>query len=214
MKDKTNILINQLIDRYGELAPIRDDIETAASILITAARKQKKILVCGNGGSCADADHIVGELAKSFILPRPLEDSLRAELERIDPEKGPLMAKSLQSGVSAINLNSHQALNSAFANDVDPALNFAQQVIVYGGRSDVLWALTTSGNSKNILNAAVAAKAKGMKIVGFTGSGGGQLKSLCDVCICVPRDETYKVQELHLPIYHSICLAVEQNLWG
>ncbi len=214
MKDKTNILINQLIDRYGELAPIRDDIETAASILITAARKQKKILVCGNGGSCADADHIVGELAKSFILPRPLEDSLRAELERVDPEKGPLMAKSLQSGVSAINLNSHQALNSAFANDVDPALNFAQQVIVYGGRSDVLWALTTSGNSKNILNAAVAAKAKGMKIVGFTGSGGGQLKSLCDVCICVPRDETYKVQELHLPIYHSICLAVEQNLWG
>ncbi|MDC7247873.1 MAG: SIS domain-containing protein, partial [Sphaerochaetaceae bacterium] len=204
MKDKTNILINQLIDRYGELAPIRDDIETAASILITAARNQKKILVCGNGGSCADADHIVGELAKSFILPRPLEDSLRAELERIDPEKGPLMAKSLQSGVSAINLNSHQALNSAFANDVDPALNFAQQVIVYGGRSDVLWALTTSGNSKNILNAAVAAKAKGMKIVGFTGSGGGQLKSLCDVCICVPRDETYKVQELHLPIYHSI----------
>lgn len=214
MKDKTNILINQLIDRYGELAPIRDDIETAASILITAARNQKKILVCGNGGSCADADHIVGELAKSFILPRPLEDSLRAELERVDPEKGPLMAKSLQSGVSAINLNSHQALNSAFANDVDPALNFAQQVIVYGGRSDVLWALTTSGNSKNILNAAVAAKAKGMKIVGFTGSGGGQLKSLCDVCICVPRDETYKVQELHLPIYHSICLAVEQNLWG
>ncbi|MGD8113626.1 MAG: D-sedoheptulose-7-phosphate isomerase, partial [Sphaerochaetaceae bacterium] len=204
MKDKTNILINQLIDRYGELAPIRDDIETAASILITAARNQKKILVCGNGGSCADADHIVGELAKSFILPRPLEDSLRAELERVDPEKGPLMAKSLQSGVSAINLNSHQALNSAFANDVDPALNFAQQVIVYGGRSDVLWALTTSGNSKNILNAAVAAKAKGMKIVGFTGSGGGQLKSLCDVCICVPRDETYKVQELHLPIYHSI----------
>ena len=204
----------KLLERYPQLTECKEEIALAIDLCCARAQQRKKMLVCGNGGSCADADHIVGELGKSFVLPRPINDDLTDKLTQIDLEKGSYMAKVLQEGVFAMNLNSHNALNSAFSNDVDASLVFAQQVLVYGDEEDILWCLTTSGNSKNVLNAAIVAKAKGMKIIGFTGESGGALKELCDVCICAPQTETYKVQELHLPIYHALCLAIEKTLWG
>ena len=202
--------IDQLIQRYPELVICRNEIKKAASMLIETVENKGKILVCGNGGSAADSEHIVGELGKSFIKARPLPTSLQERIQNIDPANGEHISRNLQMGIQAISLNGHPSLTSAFMNDVDPLLTFAQQIVVYGNEGDLLWGISTSGNAKNILYATTVAKAKGMKILGLTGETGGQLAHVCDVCIKAPQKETYKIQELHLPIYHTLCIILEE----
>jgi D-sedoheptulose 7-phosphate isomerase len=213
MNDTIHPIFNRLFERYPELEAIKNDILAAAEIVKNAALNGSKILVCGNGGSAADADHITGELLKSFRKKRPLDEKLKAGLLQLDPVAGKSLAEKLQGGVQAIALIHHAALSTAFGNDVDPSLVFAQQCHVFGREDDVLWGISTSGNAENVYKAALTAKAKGLKVIGMTGSGGGKLKPVCDVCIAVPRSETYEVQELHLPVYHALCLFIEDSLW-
>ena len=202
--------IGQLIERYPSLEVCQKDIEEATTLLIHTIENNGKILLCGNGGSAADAEHIVGELGKSFITPRPLSAYLQQEIKDIDPIHGEHIANNLQMGIKAISLNGHPSLTSAFMNDVDPLLTFAQQTLVYGDEGDILWGISTSGNAQNILYATTVAKAKGIKVLGLTGEIGGKLANIADVCIRAPQGETYKVQELHLPIYHTLCILLEE----
>jgi len=206
---KTEPRVAELLVRYPSLAPIEGDISRACSLLIAAFRGGKKLLVCGNGGSAADADHIVGELMKGFVSRRPLPQSLRDRLAAVDAEMGGRLALSLQVGLPAIALTQHAALSSAFANDVDPLLIYAQQVLGYGVEGDIFLGISTSGNARNVLHAAVVARALGLKVICLTGQGGGALAKQADVLLAAPERETYKVQELHLPIYHVLCLAAE-----
>jgi D-sedoheptulose 7-phosphate isomerase len=211
---KNTIYVDGLAHRYPALAPLGGEILGACELLIEAFRAGRKLLVCGNGGSAADADHIVGELMKGFILKRPCGPSLRASLAAADPAMGARLAERLQMALPAIALTQHSALSSAFANDADPELVFAQQLLGYGVAGDVFWGISTSGNSRNVLHAAVLARVLGLKVIGLTGRGGGALAKLSDVIIAVPEVETYKVQELHLPIYHAICMAVEASFFS
>ncbi len=206
--------IDQLVQRYPGLEACQKDIEKATSMLIETIENKGKILVCGNGGSAADAEHIVGELGKSFITPRPLPNSLQQKIQNIDPINGEHISRNLQMGIQAISLNGHPSLTSAFMNDVDPLLAFAQQTLVYGNEGDILWGISTSGNAQNILYATTVAKAKGIKVLGLTGEIGGQLALISDVCIKAPQTETYKVQELHLPIYHTLCILLEDYFFN
>ncbi|MFA5448768.1 MAG: SIS domain-containing protein [Sphaerochaeta sp.] len=203
-----------LLERYPQLKDMQADLEAAAQLLLEAAQAKKVILVAGNGGSAADAEHIVGELMKSFVLPRPLDAQLKDRLIEVDQVMGVHIATHLQQGIAAICLSSHTALSSAFANDVDSALSYAQQVVGYGSEDALFWGISTSGNAKNVIQAAVTAKAMGMKVIGMTGGDGGMFKKYCDVCLRVPETETYKVQELHLPIYHWLCIYLEEMLFG
>ncbi|AEV29094.1 phosphoheptose isomerase [Sphaerochaeta pleomorpha str. Grapes] len=205
--------IEALIERYPQLKPMAQDIEKASSILIKSIKEGGKVLVCGNGGSSSDADHIVGELMKSFAIERPLDKSFKEQLVKADLSMGSVLAKHLQGAIPAINLGCHTALSSAFNNDVDPALVFAQQVHGYGKSGDVLLGLSTSGNAKNVNYAAVTALAKGMHVIGMTGETGGALAGHCTICLKVPQRETYKVQELHLPLYHTLCLLLENEFF-
>jgi D-sedoheptulose 7-phosphate isomerase len=179
-----------------------------------STKSHGKYLICGNGGSAADSDHIVGELMKGFVLKRPIEAELKMKLELSFPDEAYYFVENLQMGISAISLMSHSALTSAFSNDRASDLIFAQQVLGYGKKGDVLLAISTSGNSKNVVYAAQIAKAMGLKVVSLTGSEGGKLRKISDVLINVPEVETYKVQEYHLPIYHIICLILENEFFG
>jgi D-sedoheptulose 7-phosphate isomerase len=211
MRGNNNITecLGVLLARRPELEPLGPSIRRACELLIEAFEGGKKLLVCGNGGSAADADHIVGEMMKGFVRKRPLAQGLRERLAAADPVMGSRMAGSLQAGLPAMALTQHASLSTAFSNDVDPALVFAQQLLGYGAPGDLLWAISTSGNASNVVHAAVAARAMGIKVIGMTGEGGGTLAKFCDLLLAAPERETYKVQELHLPIYHAICLAVE-----
>ncbi len=208
-----NKYIDELIERYPSLDKCCDTILDSFSILKEAAISNKKILVCGNGGSSADSDHIVGELMKSFVKKRRINENLQLEIERLAPEAASLINQNLEDSVTAINLSQHNALNTAFSNDVNASLIFAQQIIGYGDKNDVLICITSSGSSKNVVYASIVAKAKGLKVIGLTGAKQGSIDQYCDVVIKVPEVETYKVQELHLPIYHSLCLMLEDTLW-
>jgi D-sedoheptulose 7-phosphate isomerase len=203
----------RLLERYPALGPCAAEITAASDMLLKAAKEGGKYLICGNGGSAADADHITGELIKSFCKKRPIEKNLVENLLKLDAESGAVLAEKLQAGIPAISLSFHNALSTAFANDVDPNLVFAQQCQVYGKPGDVFWGISTSGNAKNVYYAALTARAAGLKVLGLTGQSGGKLKSVCDICICVPCTETYEVQELHLPVYHALCLYIEDSLW-
>lgn len=205
--------LDNLVERYPQLAESREDIVSAFGLLCGCFQNGGKLLVAGNGGSAADADHIVGELMKGFRMKRPLADEDKASLVAADALMGGKLAATLQGALPAISLSAHTALMTAFGNDCDPALAFAQQVKGYGRRGDVLMAISTSGNSGNILYAAVAAKAAGMKVIGLSGKGGGRLSEIADVCICVPETECFKVQELHLPVYHALCLMLESRFF-
>lgn len=207
--NKTKFFINDLISRYNSLETSRNSIGDAAELLINSAENDGKFLICGNGGSSADADHIVGELMKGFILPRPLTLEQKSSLKELGGNLGMEIAEQLQRGIPAISLSSQTALNTAFLNDVDPSMVFAQQVMGFGRPGDIFWGLSTSGNSKNVVAAAVTAKAAGLKTLAMTGKSGGRLADICDVCIRVDESETYKVQELHLPVYHTLCLILE-----
>lgn len=207
--------INELITRYPILAPCREDILRAYEVLETCYTQGRKLLVAGNGGSAADSEHIVGELMKEFKLKRRVFADQAESMKRIDPEMGRILAENLQGALPAISLCEHSGLNTAYMNDSgEPALIFAQQVNGYGRKGDVFLGISTSGNSKNILYAAVAAKAKGLKVIGLTGHKESRLATLADVCIRVPETETYKIQELHLPVYHALCMMLEEHFFG
>ncbi len=206
--------INVLVDRYPNLFDLREDIVEAYMELEASFEKGGKLLVAGNGGSAADAEHIVGELMKSFKLPRTLTEKQQKALRKADETLGEVLAKNLQGALPAIALDGHIALSTAYLNDCEPLLCFAQQLNGYGNENDVFLAISTSGNSKNILYAATVAKAKGMKVIGLTGQKDSKLSEIADVCIKAPATETYMIQELHLPIYHCLCLMLEDRFFG
>lgn len=206
-------MINELLNRYSSLCECKEDIEKAAKAIIECYENGGKLLLCGNGGSCADCEHIVGEMMKGFLKKRPLNDSKKAEMKsKCDLVDDELLSK-LQCGLPAVDIPSINALNSAFCNDVDPELVYAQPLMSLAKENDILIGISTSGNSKNVFGAVKVAKALGIKIIGLTGQKGGKLKETADICICAPETETFKIQELHLPIYHYICAAVEEHFF-
>lgn len=211
---KQYTILNDLLSRYPLLKVCEERIEKSFLLLKQSYTDGGKLLICGNGGSAADAEHIVGELMKGFKSPRLLDEASQQKLKDIDKEEGSLLAENLQGALPAIALDGHPALTTAYINDCNPLLCFAQQVNGYGREGDVLLGISTSGNSQNIIYAAVTAKAKGMKVVGLTGAKDSKLSELADVCIQVPETETYKIQELHLPVYHCLCLMLEEEFFG
>lgn len=200
--------------RYPQLIVAKDCIVEAYQILEESYTNDGKLLVAGNGGSAADAEHIVGELMKGFVNPRKLEAEYSDALITVNKELGRVLSENLQGALPAIALDGHLALTTAYLNDCEPLLCFAQQVNGYGRKSDVFLGISTSGNSRNILYAATVAKAKGMKVIGLTGEKDSKLSEISDTCIQVPETETYKIQELHLPVYHCLCLMLEDTFFG
>jgi D-sedoheptulose 7-phosphate isomerase len=209
-----NQILELLITRYPQLEPQIGEIKKAAEALINCYEQGKKVLVCGNGGSCSDSDHIVGELMKGFEHKRPVDEQLKNKLTGIGSERGVYLAEKLQTGLPAISLTAHNALITAVANDTDANLIFAQQVMGYGNPGDVLIAISSSGNSQNVLDAILVAKAKSLSVIGLTGESGGKMKAMCDILINVPGKRTAAVQELHLPVYHALCSMIETHFFG
>lgn len=205
--------ISQLIQRYPVLEKNEQEIRMFCDTLIKCYESGGKLLVCGNGGSCADAEHIAGELMKGFLEKRPLSDERKAEMISAVPELENLGLEKLQQGLPVFTLNSGAALTTAFANDCDPELIYAQQVLAMGRKGDVFLGISTSGNAKNVYSAAAVAKSLGIKTAALSGRDGGKLKSICDVSIVVKEEETFKIQELHLPVYHAICATVEEHFF-
>jgi D-sedoheptulose 7-phosphate isomerase len=211
---KAESFLDLCIDRHPVLSACRADIEAAFQLLEKAFASGGTLLVCGNGGSAADAAHIVGELMKGFLAKRPLPGDLRARLAQADPELGPVLASSLQGALPAVNLAEGISLSTAFANDVNAELAFAQAVVGYAGRGGALLGLSTSGNARNVLAALAAARATGLATVGMTGRSGGGMRGRCDALIRVPADRTHEVQELHLPVYHCLCAMLEARFFA
>ncbi len=214
MESRIEKHIVNLLDRHPELQVCKEDIMKAYELLKKAYASGRKMLVSGNGGSASDAEHIVGELMKEFKLKRKVYSDQAAALKEIDTELGQVLADNLQGALPAICLTGHSSLTTAFMNDANADLVFAQQVNGYGKAGDVFLGISTSGNSKNVLYAAVNAKAKGLKVIGLTGAKENKLMKYADVCIRVPEIETYKIQELHLPVYHCLCLMLEEKFFG
>lgn len=206
--------VDTLIDRYPKLIVCKDDIFKTYEILETAYSNSRKLLVCGNGGSASDSEHIVGELMKEFKLKRKVYAEQAEAMKALDPEMGATLAEHLQGALPAITLTAHSSLTTAFMNDSKPVLVFAQQVNGYGKQDDCFLGISTSGNSANVLYAAITAKARGLKVLGLTGVKENKLMKYADVCIRVPETETYKIQELHLPVYHCLCLMLEDHFFG
>lgn len=210
---KSEEIVENLVKRYPPLEACQEQIKKASTLIIESYKNSGQLLICGNGGSCSDSDHIVGELMKSFSKKRPLQLELKESLETVDKERGSILAEKLENGLAAISLNAHSALVSAVLNDIGGDFIFAQQLIGYGRKNDVLLAISTSGNSQNIVDACITAKAKGIKVIGLVGESGGTMKKYCDVAICVPSKYTADVQEFHLPIYHALCIMVEETFF-
>ena len=214
MEQKLMVHINRLIERYPNLESCRSEIIMAYDLLEETYLNDRKLLVCGNGGSASDSEHIVGELMKEFKLKRKIFGKQATALKEIDVNLGQTLADNLQGALPAISLTGHSALQTAYMNDAVPELVFAQQVNGYGKKGDIFLGISTSGNSKNVLYAAVTAKSKGLKVIGLTGAKDNKLMQFADVCIRVPETETYKIQELHLPVYHCLCLMLEERFFG
>lgn len=206
--------IDLLLTRYPVLANAKQDIIDAYLILEETYNNGGKLLIAGNGGSAADSEHIVGELMKGFKLPRKVTEEFADKLIGASSELGPVLTANLQGALPAIALDGHFALSTAYMNDCEPLLCFAQQVNGFGKQGDAFLGISTSGNSKNILYAATVAKAKGMKVIGLTGAKESKLSAFADICVRVPETETYMVQELHLPVYHCLCLMLEDKFFG
>lgn len=204
-----------LIERHPELAAIRPDVIAVCRLLETSLRTGHTLFVCGNGGSASDAEHIVGELVKDFTIGRPLDLNRRRRLlECCTPEDGPFLSDNLQRGLRAVSLTGHPALSSAIANDRSATLVFAQQIAVYGQPGDLLLALSTSGNARNVVLAAQTARAFGLRVAGLTGETGGELATWCDAAIRVPAVDTARVQEYHVCVYHALCAWLEVRFFG
>ena len=214
LNEGLNSYISDLINKYPLLSGVADDIVDSYTILEACFESGNKLLCCGNGGSSADSDHVSTELMKQFVLVRPLDKALQERIRNIDDKNGDLLARSLQHGLPAFSLTSNSSFVTAMSNDCDYSLSFAQEVISLGREGDVLLAISTSGNSPSVVNASIAAKAMGIKVIGLTGNSGGRLKEFSDSCIIVPGSDTYQIQELHLPVYHCLCLMLEYHFWG
>lgn len=213
MLKETRDILNDLLRRYPVLQPQQQNIEASFEIIRTCYQKGFGLYVCGNGGSAADAQHIVGEMMKSFVRKRRLPDQLTASLRDRFPQDADYLIQNLQGALPAYSLTEHTSLSTAFANDVCADTVFAQQVIGYMKQGDVLWGITTSGNSHNVVNAFKVARSMDIETIALTGAEGGRIKSISSVTIAVPETETYKVQELHLPVYHTLCLMLENEFF-
>ncbi len=203
-----------LLTRYPALESIKQNIIDAYLVMEETYKNGGKLLIAGNGGSAADSEHIAGELMKRFKTPRPVSEEFARKLIAVDPERGKELAVNLECSLTAIPLVSHEALTTAYINDVDGLGVFAQQLFGYGKPGDAFLGISTSGNSKNILNATVVARALGIQVIGLTGAKGGELSLVADISVNVPETETYMIQELHLPIYHCWCLMLEDYFFG
>jgi D-sedoheptulose 7-phosphate isomerase len=214
MKNQTMNIMNELFLRYPSLVCCKNNIIHSVQIMIDSFNNGGKLMTCGNGGSAADAQHIVGELMKAFVLPRQIGEKHKKAIHAAFPEDAQYLTDNLQGALPAISLVAETAQTTACANDIAPDLGFAQQVYGYAKKGDVLLGISTSGNSKNVLYAAKIAKIIGAKVIGMTGEKGGKLRGMCDELIAVPGNETFKIQEYHLPVYHVICLALENEFFG
>ena len=206
--------IKELTARYPGLAHCSTEIEKAADLIIETYRNGGFLFTCGNGGSAADSDHIVGELMKGFLKKRPVDREFRGKLKETFPDDGEFLADNLQCGLAAVSLHSQSALLTAFVNDVEPSMMYAQTLYAMGKAGDCLIAISTSGNSKNVVNAAKIARAMGVKVISLTGNRPCRLDDLADIAIHVDDCETYRVQELHLPVYHWLCARVEEEFFA
>lgn len=214
LENKIQKHLDILVDRYPQLAECKESIEQAYLILEECYINDHKLLIAGNGGSAADSEHIAGELMKRFKILRPVPADFARKLKEIDAVRGENLSKNLERGLMAIPLVAHEALSTAYINDVDGLGVFAQQLYGFGRPGDVFFGISTSGNSKNVMSATVVARALGIKVIGLTGAKGGELASVADVAIKVPETETYMIQELHLPVYHCLCLMLEDRFFG
>lgn len=214
LDEKLKKHVDLLMSRYPQLEIIRSEVIDAYLLMEECYRKGGKLLIAGNGGSAADAEHIVGELMKRFKILRPVNAEYSERLKIIDPVRGELLSRNLECSLMAISLVNHEALTTAYINDVDGEGVFAQQLFGYGKEGDVFLGISTSGNSKNIMNATVVARASKIKVIGLTGKDGGELATVADVVVKAPENETYKIQELHMPIYHCWCLMLEDKFFG
>lgn len=213
MKASVEKILDELMSRYPVLLRERDDIAKAYGILSDCFSNGSKLLIGGNGGSAADSEHIVGELMKSFVKKRPVDEELKLKLIETAGDDGRRLADKLEGALPAIAITGHEALSTAYTNDVEGGSIFAQQVFGYGRKGDVFLGISTSGNSRNVLDAAITARAVGMRTIGLTGKDGGRLKEVSDCAIIVPENETFKIQELHLPVYHALCLMLEETFF-
>ena len=207
---ENKIVLEELIARYPKLSGVSDKINEAAERLVRCYQQGNKVLICGNGGSASDSDHIAGELLKGFENKRPLSEVLRDKLLSVSGTRGLYLADKLQTGLPAISLSAHCGLVTAVGNDIDANLIYAQQVIAFGIPGDVLIGISTSGNAQNVIDAAITARALGITVIALTGETGGKLKPFCDLLINVPEMRTSFVQELHLPVYHALCMMIEK----
>ena len=212
--EKVYEYVDDLVKRYPSLETAAEQIKAAYNILEMSYANGGKLLIAGNGGSAADCEHMAGELMKKFRIPRPVPEKLAKRLTEIDPVRGAQLAEKLEVGLTAIPLVAHEALTTAYINDVDGYGVFAQQLLGFGRPGDVLFAISTSGNSKNVMNAVILARALAIPVIGLTGADGGELGRTAAVAIKVPETETYKIQELHLPIYHCLCMMLEEHFFG
>ncbi|WP_420454332.1 D-sedoheptulose-7-phosphate isomerase [Rubrivirga sp.] len=206
--------LTTLIERYPDLSECHGSIKDAYQLLELAYADDGQVLVCGNGGSAADSEHIVAELMKGFALPRAVPASVRERLALSSPETGSYLADHLQGALRAVSLVSQTSLATAFSNDVAPDMAFAQQVYGYGRPGDVVWGISTSGNSANVVHALEVGRALGLRTLGLTGRDGGALAACCDVVVRVPYVDTAAVQERHVAVYHALCLALEARFFG
>lgn len=211
---ENNFFLDELVSRYPQLDSVKEEIGQTVTALIKCYENGGKVLICGNGGSCSDSDHIVGELMKGFENKRRISGNLKKNLLESAGERGAYLAEKLQHALPAISLTAHTALITAVANDTDADLIFAQQVVGYGNPGDVIIGISSSGNSQNVVDALITARAKEMVVIGLTGETGGKMKDHCEILINVPGRRTAFVQELHLPVYHVLCLMVENHFFG
>lgn len=213
MNEKCKDLFDNLIYRHPQLKEIKENILKSYDILEKTYNNNKKLLLCGNGGSAADCEHIVGELMKSFRLKRKIDDNIHKSLKKFG-EDGKIISACLEGSLPAISLTSHISLSTAYANDREPKMAFAQQLYGLANKGDTLIAISTSGNSTNCILAATLAKAMGVQVIALTGAKESQLSKIADITIRVPETETFKIQELHLPIYHCLCAMLEETFFG
>lgn len=206
--------IDLLCIRYPVLEKIKPEIIKAYLIMEESYEAGGKLLIAGNGGSAADSEHIAGELMKRFKISRPVSEKFAEKLKAVDMRRGAVLAENLEQPLTAIPLVTHEALTTAYTNDVDGLGVFAQQLLGYGREGDVFLGISTSGNSQNVINATVVARAVNIKVIGLTGAKGGELSDAADVAVKVPETETYLIQELHLPVYHCWCMMLEEHFFG
>jgi D-sedoheptulose 7-phosphate isomerase len=206
--------LQQLVSRYPQLIGIQDNVVKAYQLIVSVFEAKGTLLVAGNGGSAADAEHIVGELMKGFVKKRPVPAAFVAKIQEIDRDAAHYIGNNIQQGLPSIALSAHTALNTACINDIDGKIIYAQQVYGYGRAGDLFLGISTSGNAQNVLYALITAKAKNMNTIVLTGGSGGAAAAYADISIIVPETETYKIQELHLPIYHALCLMVEEHFFS